>query len=217
MQEKTAITELKHALGLYVFLLLVWGFYRLLFQLPAALEEFIIKPLVWLGPMFYLLRKEQAPLSTIGVTQNNLFPTLYLAIILGAVFSMEGVIVNYLKYGAVEFYANLGESPFLLLLAITALTAIVEELVFRGFIFSRLWGVVKNEWGANFITSVGWVLIHLPIAILDWQFSFLNLLAYILLVFVYSLGAGFVYARTKNVFSAVLLNFLWQWPIILFR
>jgi len=216
MQQK-AILQLKHVVVLYTFLLLVWGFYRLLFQLPEVLEEFLIKPIIWLGPMFYLLRKEKLPWVSIGVTNKNLFPTIYLALILGAIFSVEGVIVNYLKYGSVEFYANLGESPFFLIIAISLVTAVVEELVFRGFIFSRLWQIIKNEWTANLVTAVAWVLIHLPIAILDWDFNPVNLITYALLVFVYSVGASFVFARTKNVFSAILLNFLWQWPIILFR
>ncbi len=217
MPEKTAIVKLKHTVGLYAFLLLVWGFYRLLFQLPESLEEFIIKPVIWLGPMVYLLKKEQSSVSSIGITQKNFFPTIYLAIVLGAVFSLEGLIVNYLKYGSVEFYANLGESSFFLLIAVSLSTAVVEELVFRGFIFSRLWSVIKSEWRANFVTALGWVLIHLPIAILDWKFNLGNLVLYAALVFVYSIGASFVFARTKNVFSAILLNFLWQWPIILFR
>ncbi len=217
MPEKTAIIQLKHVVGLYTFLLLAWGFYRMLFQLPESLEEFIIKPIIWLAPMVYFLKKEKLPLSSIGITQKNFFPTIYLAIILGAIFSVEGIIVNYLKHGSVEFYANIGESPFFLLIAVSLSTAIVEELVFRGFIFSRLWDIVKSEWGANFMTAVGWVLIHLPIAILDWKFNLGNLLIYAALIFAYSVGASFVFARTKNIFSAIILNFLWQWPIILFR
>ena len=49
----------KNAIGLAVYLLIVWGFYRFLFQLPETIEEIFIKPVVWLLPVFFLLRSEK--------------------------------------------------------------------------------------------------------------------------------------------------------------
>jgi len=43
------------------------------------------------------------------------------------------------------------------------------------------------------------------------------LAAYFLLTTLFGIGSAFVFARTRNVFSSILLHVLWEWPIILFR
>ena len=78
----------KYAVGFAVYLLIVWGFYRFLFQLPETIEELIIKPVVWLLPVFYLLKKEEEGISSLGVTLKNLFPAVYYSLGLGAFFVM---------------------------------------------------------------------------------------------------------------------------------
>ncbi len=211
------LDKFKHTIALYAFLLVVWGFYRLLFQFPEEIEILIIKPLVWLVPTFYLVKKEKENIQSLGVTTKNLFPTLYFAIFLGAVFLMEGLFVNYLKHGAFSFGANIGSIPVLGAVFLSFATALSEEITFRGFIFTRIWQNLKSEWTANILTSVGWTLIHLPIAVLDWKLGLSELLTYSLLVMFFSLGASFIFARTRNVFASVFLHVLWQWPIILFR
>lgn len=207
----------KHAVVYFTYLFILWGFYRQISPLPEAIEEFVLKPAIWLIPLFLLLRREKDSLSSIGVSTKNFFPTVYIALILGTIFAIEAFVLNYLKYGQFVFEANIGESGFAFGLLITLATAISEELSFRGFIFTRLWKGVGGEWMANLLTSAFWVLIHIPIAIFDWELPLGSLVIYLFLVFIYSLGSGFIFARTKNVTSSVLLHLLWQWPIILFR
>jgi hypothetical protein len=65
----------KHITVLAAYILIVWGFYRFLFKLPEEIEEIIVKPLLWLVPVFILLRKEKLGLTSIGITSKNLFPS----------------------------------------------------------------------------------------------------------------------------------------------
>src|SRR4030042_4115510 len=122
---------LKNATLLFTFLLIVWGFYRLIFQLPTWLEELVIKPAVWLIPVYFLVKREKANYQSIGITLKNLFPAVYLSLILGSVFAIEGVIVNFIKYGSLNFKANLGTEGMLLSLGLSLGTAISEEIAFR--------------------------------------------------------------------------------------
>lgn len=215
MPNKT--TAIKHSIALFAYLLVVWGFYRNLFEYPEQIEEMIIKPVLWLLPVFYLLNKEKLGLSSLGVTTRNLFPAIYLALILGVVFAVEGVVVNYVKYGQIDFSANVGSNLIFIALLISLSTAITEELAFRGFIFNRVWHATGREWVANFIVAVMWMLIHLPITIFRWNMGLGGIAGYLLLVGVFSVGSGFLFARTRNVTSSILLHVFWEWPIILFR
>jgi membrane protease YdiL (CAAX protease family) len=209
---------IKHIVAFYAFLLIVWGFYRmLLFQLPEPIEVLVIKPIIWLGPTFYLLKKEKSGVSSLGFKTDTLFTSVYFMISLGVIFTLEGFLVNYLKYGNLNFYTNIGDGFFLTSLILSLATAISEELAFRGYIFTRLLAVTNKQWPTNILTSIGWTFLHVPIAVLDWKLGMSQVSVYILLLFLFSVGSTFVYVRTSNILSPILLHVLWQWPIILFR
>ncbi len=200
-----------------IYILIIWGFYRVLFKLPDNLEELILKPIIWLTPLIFLLKKEKLGIGSLGVTLKNLFPAVYLSLGLGAIFAIEAIFLNFLKYKTFNFGSNIGEGGLVLSLIISFATAFSEEISFRGYIFNRLWSVLNNEWLANFVTSTIWSLVHVPITIFVWKLSLSAAILYLFLTFLFGLGSAFVFAKTKNVFSSVFLHVLWQWPIILFR
>lgn len=211
-------STLQNVIKLYVILLLVWGIYRVLFKLPDVVEELVLKPVVWLGLLFWFLQKGKETFSSVGWTTKNLFSSLYLGIGLGVVFAVIGILGNVAKYQGLDF-ADFGFTSNLLLgsLALTFVTAVSEETVFRGYLFSRLWKILKSEWTASILTSVGWAIIHLPVQIFVYDLGLEALPARFLLTVMFGIGASFVYGRTGNILAPILLNIFWSWPIILFR
>jgi len=209
--------SLKHATAIAAYLLIVWGFYRLMFKLPDEIEELIVKPLVWLLPVFVLLGREKLDLASIGITLKNLFPSVYFALGLGALFVIEAVILNYFKHGGLNFGANIGDKVLLLSLGLSFATAISEEITFRGYIFSRVWSATGNEWLANFSTNAVWTLIHVPWLLFVQRLGPGPLLINLLVTGAFGVGSAFVFARTRNIASSIFLHVLWAWPIILFR
>lgn len=208
----------KRAVYLAVYLLIVWGFYRFLFQLPEQIEELFIKPVVWILPVLYLVKAERQTLESIGITTKGLFPAVYYALGLGAFFVMEALVINFVKYGGqFNLGANIGNLPLLPALGLSFATAISEELAFRGYIFTRVFNFIKNEIYANLLTSVFWAMIHVPITVFVWKLDFTAAVTYLVLTAIFGIGSAFVFARTKNIVSPILLHVLWQWPIILFR
>ena len=199
------------------YLVIVWGFYRFLFKLPEEVEDLLIKPLMWLVPVFLLTRSEKLGLSSLGVTLKNLFPSVYLSLALGVFFALTGVLVNYVKYQSVNFGANIGETTFFTALFLSFATGVTEEITFRGYIFNRVWYALGNEWKANYLVSIVWVLVHVPIAIFWWKLSFAGTVGILMLITIFGIGSSYIFARTKNVASSILLHMLWEWPIILFR
>ncbi len=208
---------LKHATILAAYLFVVWGLYRLLFKLPEEVEELFVKPIIWLAPVVFFLKKENQTISSLGISGKKLFPAIYFVIGLGALFTIEGLIINFVKYGGLNFTANLGEKSVLASLGISFATAFSEEISFRGYLFNRLWWALGNEWLANVLTSICWSLIHIPITFFVWEMELGAAGAYLVLIFLFGMGSAFVFARTRNVFSSIFLHVLWEWPIILFR
>ncbi len=199
------------------YLIIFWAFYRFLFKLPDEVEEIVIKPIVWLLPVFYFVKKEGFGLDSIGFTLKNLFPAVYLSLGLGAVFVAEGLLTNFLKYGGFNFGANIGTTPLMLSLGLSFATAFSEETAFRGYIFSRLWVALKNEWTANLITTLLWTGIHVPIAFFIWKLNLMAGVVYLILTAIFGIGSAFIYGKTKNIWGSIFLHVLWEWPIILFR
>jgi len=127
------------------------------------------------------------------------------------------LVINFIKYNGLEFSANIGESSFFVALSISVATAISEEIAFRGYFFNRILYVLKKEWTANIISSFIWALVHVPVAIFWWELNFPATIGYLILTTIFGIGSAFVFARTKNVASSILLHIMWEWPIILFR
>lgn len=208
----------KDAILLFSFILVVWGFYRLLFQLPEEVEELLLKPVVWLVPTALLIRKEGVGLESIGITKNNLGKSLLLSVLLGTSFVLVGLFVNSIKYSRVSIEGiNVFPDSLLPVFLLSLVTASVEELTFRGYLYTRAESIIGNELSANLATTVGWVIIHIPIAVFVWKLAMAQLAVYLFLVFIFGFGSGFVFARTRNITSSVLLHVFWSWPIILFR
>lgn len=186
-------------------------------MLPEAIEEIVVKPLIWLIPVYYFVRKEKLGLKSLGITSKNLFKAIYFALGLGAVFALEAVLINFVKYDGFEFAANIGEKPLLAALGLSFVTAISEEITFRGYLFNRIWSALGNELTANLVTSFAWGLIHVPVAFFVWKLSFSAGLTFLFLTTLFGAGSSFIFARTRNVASSILLHVLWSWPIVLFR
>ena len=199
------------------YLITIWAFYRFLFQFPSDVEEWFIKPILWLIPIIYLLRKEKLGLSSVGLTLKNLFPAIYLSLGLGAIFVIEGLLTNYLKYHGFNFVANIGSSPLFVSLGLSFVTAFSEETAFRGYVFSRLMVALKNEMTANIIQTLLWTAIHIPIAFFVWGYSIPQGIIYLTITAIFGMGSAFIFARTGNVAGSILLHVLWEWPIVLFR
>jgi membrane protease YdiL (CAAX protease family) len=219
MNPKVSKIQLVKNVTVYgTYIIVIWGFYRFLFQFPDQIEELVIKPVLWLAPIVYIVfQKEHSKLSSLGFSFRNLFPAIYFSIGLGAIFVIEGLLTNYLKYGGINFAANIGNLPLMTSLGLSFATAFSEETAFRGYVFNRLWLVLKNEWLANIISTLLWTGIHVPIAFFVWKLSLPAGLVYLGLTTIFGLGSAFIFARTKNVWGSIFLHVLWEWPIILFR
>lgn len=220
------VSSLKNIISLYSFIFVVWGFYRFLVPLPAEVSEVLLKPLVWLVPLFLILKKEGSGISSLGWTGRNIFKSIYLAVGLGVLFAIEGAIVNSIKYGGSFSFLNLfcqeqtclSLPPVVMLgaLGISFATAVSEETVFRGFIFKRL-AKLTGEWKSSIFTSIAWSAVHLPITIFVFKYDLSQIVIFLLLTFLFGIASSFVFARSGNILSSVLLHVFWEWPIILFR
>lgn len=199
-----------------VYIVVVWFLYRYFFVQSEDLDELIIKPILWVLPIGVILYAEEAGPESLGMTNNNLRKSILYGSALGLVFFAEAFVLNYFKYGVLSINTNVGALPIVATFVISAVTSIIEEIAFRGYMLNRLLGFY-TEFKSIIINVLLWVLVHVPVALFIWHLEKPAVLIYLLLVGIYGLGAGLVFSRTRNILSVIILHILWSWPIILFK
>lgn len=215
MRRKTLL----NIVSLYFFIFVAWGYYRFNFQLSEWLEELIIKPAIWLTPTLLLLFcQERKNLASIGLTARNLFKNIYFGWGLGSFFAFEGLIANAIKYRGFLFVPmGLSLIDILKMVVIALITALVEELVFRGYLLTRLVEVVRDDLWANLTAGILFSLIHLPMAIFVLQYDLSSIISYLFLMLVLGVADGYIFLRTKSLVAPTISHALWNFSVILFR
>jgi len=205
-------------LFLYLFIFISWTIFRFFFSLPTMMEEGIIKPFLWLLPTLITIKYlEKRPLSTsLGFAGKN-FENSLLAVF-GLIFFVivEGVVIGYFRYQA-SFLRILSSMTFTTLsnVLVPLATALVEEALFRGYFFNRLWEAFGKAWRANLLVTLGFLLIHLPISIFFYHLNLFQIAFSFFLLSIMSLGSGLLFSLTYNSVPSILWHFLWNWQVIL--
>jgi len=203
---------------LFLYLIIIWSVYRFFFLLPEWLDEAIVKPILWVGPVLFLVAKEKNHLTSIGWSTKSLFKNLYLGWGLGAFFALEGIIANAIKYRGLLFIP-LGLTVFDLssYIFLSLITAFSEETVFRGFIQTRLEKASGNQFLANIVSAFLFAIIHLPIAIFVLSYDLPTLASYTFLMLILGFANGFIFTQTKTITAPTISHALWNLTIMLFR
>lgn len=206
-------------LFIYGVVAFIWTGYRLIFHFPEASDELIFKPLIFLGPVFgWVFLREKGNLSSLGFTTKNLKKSILIGSGLGLFFALEGVITTMIRYKGIEFNPR-GLTVFgLALMGITSLTTgFSEEVLNRGFLMNRLWERWGSEPWANLVSSILFMLLHLPIALFVLNYRGSQIFTFELLIFILGVADGFIFGRTKNVIAPAISHSIWNFSAILFR
>lgn len=209
--------RLHRVLGYYTYLLLAWGFFRLLFKFPDNIEELWFKPVIWLVPLLWLWMTDKGK-QRVEFFAGKWLDALKWGLGLGLAYGVVAAITSLQKYGSVNLESLLVyDTGTLEFLGLGLVTAISEELVFSGYIFQKLKLDLGNSWVAMVSTAVLFALIHIPISIFVYQYGFLEMLGFLLVVGMVSFGNAFLMDRTKNVLAPILSHWLWGVVVFLFR
>lgn len=203
----------------WAWILLIWSVYRYFFHLPEYIDEIIFKPLVFIVPVFfYVLKIEKRPLSSIGLTMENFFPSLYAGLGIGFLFALEGLAANMVKYGTltinpIEVFKEYG----FLLLAVSLATAFSEELLGRGFLFSRFYEKTKgNLIYASCYSTAMFMALHVPILLTSLKFQGVTLVMFFATSIAISFANAILFRYTKSLLGPVLVHLFWNMTVALY-
>ncbi|MBI3577282.1 CPBP family intramembrane metalloprotease [Candidatus Gottesmanbacteria bacterium] len=217
MTKKT--TTLEPVYQLWGWILLGWSLYRYFLKLPEWVDEFIAKPLVFVGPvLWYVVNKEKKRLESVGLTTKNFFPSLYAGIGLGFLFALEGIVANAIKYGKLNIVpiAALQQYGLIALLLLSVATAFSEELLNRGFLFNRILEKSKSAPYAALVSTILFVLLHVPILVTSLKLQGITLVLFFVTDVVLGLATSVLFYRFRSLVAPILIHVFWNMTVALY-
>lgn len=203
---------------MWAWILLAWSLYRYFFKLPEWADEFIFKPMVFVAPvLWYVRNKEKESLETLGLTKRNFFTSVYIGLGFGIVFALEGLVTHAIKYGGLDVNPIAAFQQYgFFLIVLSLATAFTEELLSRGFVFNRLYEKTKNLAYASVISSVMFVLLHVPILVTATKLQGTTLVLFLVTDFVLAMANSLLFYNTGSLVAPILVHIFWNMTVALY-
>lgn len=208
---------MKRVLAIYAIVLFAWGVYRFFYQLSEPLDEFITKPLIFLGPVFWYLSKyEKSNWRLLGFKSKHMSHGLsitkdiYLGVGLGMLLGAEGLIFNFIKYQGFNFkpVATATEFGLFGLILLSTATAITEETFGRGFLYNFLRYYIPDSKAVP-ISSFLFLLLHFPIVFFVLKLTGLGLFIYLSTILILSIANCIIFRITESIYAPILIHLFW--------
>ncbi len=210
--------NLKHlAFGpLLSLVFLLWVAYRFLFHFPVWFDELFGKAVffglpVWL---YATMSREKNVRQTFEV--SRLQPGLVLGILMGGIYGFAATIASFLKRGVIIQAAPLFLSDvFWWNFFLAFMTGFWESLFFYSFVMT----IIRIKYNRLpliqhiLLTSAVFVLFHLPNTFL--RFSMTEVIGQVFLLWCFSLGQAFIFARSKNVYALAMSHAIWGMVLLI--
>lgn len=129
----------------------------------------VLNNIVLVTIVIKIVLKRNQGLSSVGISKKNLGKSVLLGFILSFLFI---VVPNLSLFSqnitSLQFYGKV--IYFFINIAFT------EELLFRGYIQTRIYGLIKSYFVAVFVVGLMFAIIHLPIDLVKYQIDFITYL-----------------------------------------
>ena len=206
MGSHVTLDSMKKLLVVYTVILILWTLYRLLFHLPEWVDEWVAKPILWLGPLVL------SGQLTGHMLHNQLKKTTSYNIILGLIggflyFAVYRLITRQTAIVLIPGMTLFGVATHFL---ITFATGLTEELTFRLVFLDSLTRLTKDNLGAILISSFLFVGIHFPIMTLVYHYTFVQIVSYSSVLLISSFVYSGMYLYKKSVGSSAITHAVWN-------
>ncbi|OGK09232.1 hypothetical protein A2767_06845 [Candidatus Roizmanbacteria bacterium RIFCSPHIGHO2_01_FULL_35_10] len=216
---KGKVTPTQRALNLWAVILIIWAVYRAKFKLPEWFDEFIAKPLVFILPVYYYIRRveKKSFFPSVELKFKFTLSDLLISLVIGGIFSFSAILANVLKFKKLVFFQQAVNVEMIFVMVLIAVaTAISEEILSRGFILKRLYQESKNIYTSSFFASILFFFLHVPILFTNFKLTGDQLLLFMGTDLMLSLVNSFVFLDRKNLLVPILIHAFYNLSIILF-
>lgn len=199
--------------------LLLFGLMILNYSVLAILQtrfEFIKENILLTGCIFnalmtgitlFFMKLKKQTLNTVGLSNGK----WKISIITGAILASFLFYNNCLSYLIAG--SNLVSTQKILILSIYyLLVSVCEEVVFRGYIGTRIYGLIKKRWLAVFVVGILFIIMHFPYRMIAYGMSLrdltINNFSCMADLFITHTVFTFIYSKTNSLYGAIIPHWM---------
>lgn len=218
IKEKISLTQ--KALNLWGGILIVWALYRTYFFMPVWFDEFIAKPIVFVLPVFYFLKKvDKKPILSslfFHFQPKIILKDLFNSLVIGSVFLLSAVLAFYFKNQKFVLVSNFPGFDQLFFILLTSLvTGFSEEVLSRGFILKKLYDESKNIFTSTLFASFLFFFLHIPILFSNPKITGSLLLIFMTTDMLLSIINGLIFLERKSLLGPIFIHAFYNFVIAL--
>ncbi|OGK52628.1 hypothetical protein A2966_02180 [Candidatus Roizmanbacteria bacterium RIFCSPLOWO2_01_FULL_41_22] len=221
MKQQKPASTIQKALNVWAISVFIWSIYRYYFKtsLPIWFDEFIAKPMVFLGPLsYYVTRYEKKNvLAAVDLKFKNIRADVILGLVIGLIFFSAAFFGYLTKYHSLTpLVSKLSISWILFYILISFASGISEEILSRGFVLKRLYEESKNVITSTTFASFLFFFLHVPILFSNPKFTGVILIQVMMTDIVLSFAVSFLYLQRRSVALPILIHAFYNLSIYLF-
>lgn len=161
--------------------------------------------MIFITILFVKLNKQK--LDTIGIYKGK----WKMSIIIGGMLALFYFYNNCLSH-VIEGSKFVPLQNFPMLIIYFLLTAVCEEFLFRGYIGTRIYGLIKNKYITICLTGLLFVIMHFPYRMIVYGMTLsdltINNWGWILDLFVFNIILNFIYMKTNSLYGAIIPHWM---------
>ena len=178
--------------------------------------EFIKENILLVGCIFHVLmivitilfiKLNKQTLSTIGISKGRWKSSIIIGIIVASFLFYNNCISNLISGSKL-----ISIQEILILLVYYLLVAVCEEFVFRGYIGTRIYGLIKKRWLAVFVVGILFIVMHFPYRMIAYGMTLNDLTIknfnWIIDLFITHLVFNFIYLKTNSLYGAIIPHWM---------
>lgn len=216
---KKQISPTQKVLNIWALILILWSLYRVQFTFPEWFDEFVAKPILFIGPVAWYIRKYEKKtfFSSVWIDKEKAVKDIFLAIIVAVLFFIVAFIPIFIKTGSFPFFEKWSFTYWYGLVSfipIILATAISEEILSRGFVLKALYEESNNIISATFIASVLFFILHIPILFTNLKLTGHTLILFMITDLILSFANSFIYIGRRSLILPILIHALYNFTLL---
>ncbi len=214
------VPHTQRVLNLWAVIIIVWSFYRWYFrtELPPVVDEFIAKPLVFVLPVLYFIKRieKREFFSGLDFHLNSIRHDVLIGVLLGLIFMAVGLLGNYLSQGVlIPTGKDIGFPQALYFASLALATGITEEILSRGFVLKRLHEEWQNVYSSSMFASILFFFMHIPILFTNDALKGSLLIQVMITDVVLSLIVSLLYLERRSLLVPILIHMFYNLSLYL--
>lgn len=155
--------------------------------------------------LFIKLNKQR--LETIGLYKGKWKSSIIIGIILATFLFYSNCLSNLINESKL-----ISIQDMLILLIYYLLVSVCEEIVFRGYIGTRIYGLIKKKWLAIFVVGILFIIMHFPYRMIAYGMTLSDLIIknfnWIIDLFITHIIFNFIYLKTNSLYGSIIPHWM---------